>query len=231
MIDQPRRAKLLIIDDEPGNIDILVELLSHHYTVTASGSGEKGVKIARREPHPDLILLDVQMPEMDGYAVCEELKRDPLTSAIPVVFLTGSNSLQDQIRGLEQGAIDYITKPFHIRIVEKKVFNYIQQRQQCLQLEDRLQQEQADLVKTQEVILDLLASMAEVSNRNSPGHLKRIEGYMELLATELLSDSYYRDQMSEALVMQLARSAPLHDLGKVAISANLLNKEGGLTQE
>ncbi|RCU51664.1 MULTISPECIES: diguanylate cyclase domain-containing protein [Corallincola] len=119
------KTTVLIVDDEPINIKLLAQALSPRYRVKTSTSGEKALQIAISDDPPDLILLDVLMPEMDGYEVCRQLKQDARSKNTPVVFITGKNSSEDEARGLELGAVDYITKPFNLPIVMARVKNHI----------------------------------------------------------------------------------------------------------
>jgi len=122
------RAKLLLIDDTPTNIQILFAVFQNEYDLFFATSGREGIALARRES-PDLILLDIMMPEMDGYEVCEKLKADPLTAGIPVIFVTAMNEEEDETRGLDAGAIDYLTKPISPPIVKARVRNHLELKQ------------------------------------------------------------------------------------------------------
>ncbi len=116
-----RRPTILVVDDQPANISVIVELLRPRYRIKAARTGHRALEIARAEPAPDLILLDVVMPEMDGYEVCRRLKSDPRTAHIPVIFLTALHTDQSEARGLEMGAADFVTKPFNAAVVKARV--------------------------------------------------------------------------------------------------------------
>ena len=137
MTDTNGRQTLLIADDEPGNIKILLELLRSEYKIRVANHGQKVLKIALSEEPPDLILLDVMMPELDGYEVCRRLKSDPRTQKIPVIFITGKIAEQDEIQGFEAGAVDYITKPFSSVVVKARVKTHIELKQARDYLENR----------------------------------------------------------------------------------------------
>jgi diguanylate cyclase (GGDEF)-like protein len=122
---QSERHKILIIDDTPANIQLLNEFLQQDYAVFFSTNGPDGIRIARQEL-PDLILLDIMMPEMSGYEVCAKIKDDPLTRQIPVIFITAMNAEEDEAKGLDAGAIDYITKPVSAPIVKARVKNHLE---------------------------------------------------------------------------------------------------------
>ena len=120
-----QKQVILVVDDMPANIQILASLLGERYIVKAARSGEKGLAIARSENPPDLILLDVVMPGMDGYQVCRQLKAEPDTANIPVIFVTSLSDEEDEEKGLKMGAVDYITKPFRTAIVMARVENHL----------------------------------------------------------------------------------------------------------
>ena len=124
----PHNATILIVDDSPENLLVLTELLSPHYRVLAAQSGEKCLRIVSADPKPDLILLDVMMPGMDGYEVCRQLQQDPQTRNIPIIFLTAKASVEDEEFGLGLGAVDYITKPINGEIVKARVRNHLKFR-------------------------------------------------------------------------------------------------------
>ncbi|MBB5022877.1 response regulator [Desulfurispira natronophila] len=119
------RLKVLIVDDEPENIQLLMEALKHEYIITAAKSGEKALKLAGSN-QPDIILLDIMMPGMDGYEVCRGLKANDQTRDIPVIFVTALNTTQDEVKGLEFGAVDYISKPFKPAIVRARLKNHLE---------------------------------------------------------------------------------------------------------
>lgn len=121
MVETGRKPKVLIVDDTPENIQVLMETLKDQYTIVAAINGEKALKMALAEPRPDLILLDIMMPEMDGYEVCRRLKADEQVQDIPVIFVTAKTEVEDETLGFELGAMDYITKPFSIPVVKARV--------------------------------------------------------------------------------------------------------------
>ena len=116
-----RKPKILIVDDTPENIQILMATLKDQYTIVAAINGEKALKMAVADPRPDLILLDIMMPGMDGYEVCRRLKADEQARHIPIIFVTAKTEVEDETQGFELGAVDYITKPFSIPVVKARV--------------------------------------------------------------------------------------------------------------
>ncbi len=121
MVEGGRKPKVLIVDDTPENIQVLMETLKDQYTIVAAINGEKALKMAMAEPKPDLILLDIMMPGMDGYEVCRRLKADEQVQHIPIIFVTAKTEVEDETLGFELGAVDYITKPFSIPVVKARV--------------------------------------------------------------------------------------------------------------
>jgi len=138
VMEKSEQPVILIVDDTPTNIDILHNALRTDYILKAATSGKKALQIAFSDTPPDIILLDIMMPEMDGYEVCERLKNDPSTQNIPVIFITAMNDTVDEELGLGLGAVDYITKPFSPALVKARVRNHIKLKQQRDQLEDLL---------------------------------------------------------------------------------------------
>ena len=123
------RGSILIVDDEPENIRILGEVLKDDYQISVANNGKDALISAMSEPHPDLILLDIVMPEMHGYAVCERLKANRSTAGIPIIFVTSLEDVENEAKGLEMGAVDYITKPFSIPIIKARVKIHMELRQ------------------------------------------------------------------------------------------------------
>ena len=144
-----QRSMILIVDDVPTNVQILAEALSSQYRIKVASNGVDALEIARRKPHPDLILLDVMMPDMDGFEVCRRLMQDKETDRIPVIFVTAKNAESDEELGLNLGAVDYITKPFVIPIAKARIRNHIRLKQQ------------ADLLES----LSLLDALTQIPNR------------------------------------------------------------------
>lgn len=154
---------VLIVDDTPANIQLLNSMLREQYKVKAATSGEKALKIAHTEPQPDIILLDIMMPEMDGYEVCRQLKSSPYTAAIPVIFITAKTAVEDEQQGFSLGAVDYVTKPFNPDIVTTRVRTHLElyAQQQTLyaenkQLKQRIANEFSDYIEAE--IVSILAA-------------------------------------------------------------------------
>lgn len=226
-----RKARILVVDDTPANIDILIEALSSDYTVAAARDGAKALAMARREPHPDLILLDVMMPEIDGYQVCEQLKADPATAGIPVIFITALDAREDEARGLALGAVDYITKPFHTELVKARVANQSELKLHRDHLNELVEERTRELTLTQDVTIFTLANLAETRDPETGSHIRRTQAYVKRLAEELSIQPKYAAALDPHTIELLYKSAPMHDVGKVGVPDAILLKRGRLTEE
>lgn len=164
------RPTVLVVDDTPANIDLLSAMLREQHRVKVATNGPKALVLARAEPQPDIILLDIMMPEMSGYEVCRSLKQDPGTADIPVIFITAKSQVEDEQRGLELGAVDYITKPFSPLIVATRVRTQLALYHQAR----RLRQENAELKeRAQAGFRDLSAT--QISQTIQSGESHRVE--------------------------------------------------------
>ena len=134
MIDvEPKRPRILVVDDDPSIVDLLEAFLQNEYDVSVATNGEQAIKLCRQQS-PDLVLLDVMMPGADGYEVCRRLKTDPVTRDIPIIFVTARDEVEEEIKGLEAGAVDFLSKPVHRAIVLARVRTHIVLRQQAAKL-------------------------------------------------------------------------------------------------
>ncbi|MGE6110542.1 two-component system response regulator [Aeromonas salmonicida] len=231
-------ATILIVDDSPENLMVLTDLLSPTYRVLAAQSGEKCLRIATGKTLPDLILLDVMMPGMDGYEVLKQLRTSPETSRIPVVLLTALADSQSEEYGLSLGAADYITKPIKPAIVQARVRTQLEAKQArdglqsqntALEAEVARRMTENDLI--QQVSIRALAHLAEIRDPETGNHILRTQGYVRLLANALASHHRFIDTLTPRYIDLLSRSAPLHDIGKVGIPDHVLLKPAKLTVE
>ena len=225
------KQKVLIVDDSDVIIDLLMETLKDSYAIVTSTNGQKALEIASADPPPDIILLDVQMPGMNGYEVCERLKALEKTRAIPVIFITGLNGEDNEYRGLELGALDYISKPFSLSLVKARVRNHMELKRYRDGLEELVQIRTRDLELTQEVAMESMGTLAEFRDPETGGHIKRTQHYIKALAMKLKDNARFKDLLQNSTIDLLYKSAPLHDIGKVAISDFILLKPGKLTGE
>jgi len=229
---------ILIVDDTPQNLTVLGELLKPHYRIRAANSGERALRVASSDPRPDIILLDVMMPEMDGHEVFRRLRADESTRQIPVIFITAMSATEDEQLGLELGAVDYITKPFNPAIVLARVRTQLelkQARDRLANENDWLEHEVARRMHENILIQDLnvraLACLAEARDNETGHHIVRTQFYVELLARHLVNHECFREALSGNRLAMVVKAAPLHDIGKVGIPDAILLKPAKLTAE
>ena len=233
-----KKDTLLVVDDTPENLTLMAGILKDEYRVKVATTGEKALTIARAAPHPDLILLDIKMPSVDGYEICRRLKGEPETSDIPVIFLTALSDLKDEKQGLEVGAVDYITKPISPPILMARVRNHLKLKAAADFLRDKNAYLEAEVGRrthqiraVQEVTILALASLAETRDNDTGNHLKRTQEYIKCLALKLTARDRFTARLTEAYLSMIVKSAPLHDIGKVGIPDSILLKPSSLTPE
>lgn len=227
---------ILIIDDSPDILAVLNELLQIHYRILLATSGEEGLRFACSQSKPDLILLDVMMPGLDGYAVLEQLREDDVTRDIPVIFLTALSGSADEEHGLLLGAADYIAKPIVPAVLYARVRTQLEVKQardwlknQNAMLEAEIARRMAENDMVQRASIRALANLAETRDSETGNHLSRTQGYVRRLANGLRQQPRYAALLTERYIDLLYRSAPLHDIGKVGIPDHVLLKPGPLT--
>ncbi|MEN9315911.1 MAG: hypothetical protein RIS35_2304 [Pseudomonadota bacterium] len=232
------KPTVLVVDDTPDNLALMQALLKDRYKVKGANNGERGLKIAASENPPDLILLDIMMPGIDGYEVCRRLKADPKTREIPVIFLTAKSEIADEQMGFELGAVDYITKPISPSIVLARVHTQLMLKSSADFLRDKNAYLETEVVRRtrevnaiQDVTILALASLAETRDSDTGNHIRRTQYYVKALAEYLRPHPRFSDFMTEHQISMLFKSAPLHDIGKVGIPDRILLKPGKLTPE
>ena len=228
---------VLVVDDAPDNIALASSLLKSEYKVKVATNGAKALQIVKQAA-PDLILLDVMMPVLDGYETCRQLQADPVLADIPVIFLTARQEQEDEAKGLALGAVDYITKPLNPAILLSRVKTHIKlhQAQQFFRdkasyLEAEVARRMKEISLIQEVSIVAMASLAETRSNETGAHIQRTAAYVRELALFLQNRRGYRDVLTPENIQLLVRSAPLHDIGKVGIPDSILLKPGKLTVE
>jgi putative two-component system response regulator len=231
-------ATILVVDDSPENLLILGDLLQPTYRVRAANSGPRALRIAASEPMPDLILLDVMMPGMDGYAVLSHLRENPVTAGIPVIFITAMDATGDEQKGLEQGAVDYIVKPIRPAIVLARVRTHLELkrardwlRDQNAFLEAEVARRMSENQAIQDASIRALARLAEIRDPETGDHLHRTQAYIGILARRLRDHPRFSAFLTDATIAVLVKSSLLHDIGKVGIPDHILLKPGRLTEE
>ena len=239
------KGDVLAVDDLQGNLDLLRTILKPFgYGVRAFNDGPSALAAARAEP-PDVILLDIMMPEMDGYEVCARLKADPLTAAIPVLFISANEELAGKLRAFKAGGVDYITKPFHPAEVLARVNTHITLHRLKSQLEHQNQHLRAlveaqvrDIVQAKEEVsraqlatIVALSKLAESRDHNTGRHIERVAAGCRVLAEGLRRRSVYSQILDTSFVEMVVQASPLHDIGKVGIADSVLLKPGRLTPD
>lgn len=237
IIDYTLEKKLiLIVDDTPENLHLMSEVLKDNYKIKVANSGEKALKIAKGERPPDLILLDIMMPDLDGYEVCRRLKVHPTTCDIPIIFVTGKADETDEKKGFDIGAVDYITKPISVPILISRVNTHLQLkstrdflRDQNSFLENEVESRTNEIRAIQDVTIFALASLAETRDAETGLHIRRTQLFTKAIANQLRKNPKYEVVLTESLIETIYKSSPLHDIGKVGIPDNVLLKPGKLT--
>lgn len=230
MLDRPDQPLVLVVDDTPENLELMSGLLLGSYRVKVASSGVKALRIAAGSQQPDLILLDIMMPEMDGYEVCRLLKLNPATADIPVVFLTAKSEVADEQHGFDLGAVDYITKPIspplvlarvHAHLQLKAGADFLRDKSEYLELEVR--RRTRDMQRLQEVTIEAMASLAAMRDNPCGKHLARVEPYMTTLATALWHQQpALADELNKERIALLGKSALLHGIGKLVLPDRIL---------
>ena len=229
-----RKGRILIVDDTPTNIHMLVEILKNEYAIMVAKDGPTALRLASSDHPPDVILMDVVMPDMDGYEVCRLLKQNPKTRDIPLVFVSSQSEKGNEARGLSLGAIDYITKPFKPSLILTRIRNHLELKRHRDNLEEIVHNRTHELALTRQVTIEALASLAEWRDPETGGHIRRTQNYVLTLGQYLQNQNDYSERsllIEGDALEQIYLSAPLHDVGKVAIPDSILQKPGELTQE
>ena len=230
------RGSILIVDDGPENLRILSELLrSEGYLARPVSDGALALEVAAAEP-PDLILLDIMMPVMDGFEVCRQLKRDARLRDIPVVFLSAMDDVADKVKAFSVGGVDYVSKPFQFPEVRMRVENHLRLRRLQVELEvknrrliDLVSEQVREISDSQMATIFALAKLAESRDGETGRHIERVQLYCKLLAATLAEQPTYVGRIEESFIENIFLASPLHDIGKVAIRDHILLKEGELT--
>ncbi|MES9901193.1 MAG: two-component system response regulator [Sedimenticola sp.] len=223
MSELNEKLTVLVVDDTPENIDVLRGVLKDEYKVKAAVSGERALKIANGENKPDIILLDIMMPEMDGYEVCQRLKSDITTRQIPIIFITAKNDIESERRGLELGAVDFLGKPISPPIVKARVHTHLALYDQSRTLENRVRERTAELDASRLQIIRRLCRAAEYKDNETGLHVIRMSHYARLIAEGL--------NLPTETVNTIYSAAPMHDVGKIGIPDRILLKPGKLDTE
>ncbi|MCL2789949.1 MAG: response regulator [Desulfobulbus sp.] len=231
------RKKIMLVDDDPVILAAGKEILRDAYRVYPVLSGAILLELLDHVL-PDLVLLNVEMPDMNGYQIITMLKNNPKWESIPVIFLTSRADEDSELKGLSMGAVDYITKPFSASLLIKRIENHLLNAEQNGQLkhfntalQDMVAMKTSQLVSLQNSIINVMTDLVEFRDYATGGHIIRTQAYMRLMAEKMLEEGIYAEETSEWSLEQLVAASQLHDIGKIGISDAILHKPGKLTQE
>ena len=236
---------ILTIDDDPAVLGVVKNCLQSLAHIRIANNGQKGLDLARLHPLPDLILLDVKLPDFQGYDICAALKQDALTAEIPVIFLSSNSDDVNIAHGFELGAVDYVTKPVKPPILLARVMTHLRLREAGDLLRDHnahlellvktrtrdLETRTSELQLSQDLAIFALGSIAETRDNETGNHIRRTRAYVQEMAGRLAAAQRYRGTMSGEHWGMIWKSSPLHDIGKVGIPDHILLKPGKLTPE
>jgi putative two-component system response regulator len=236
--DQTMKWRILLIDDSPSSLQMLAEiLLQQGYEVFPFAGGREALKEAENL-HPDLILLDVVMPEMDGFEVCQALKKRDAMLDVPVIFLSALNKPEEIVRGFAVGGVDYVTKPYQVSEIKARVEAHLKIRGLQLELEshnrrleDLVQEKVRELTASQMSTIFALAKLAEARDDETGRHLERTQRYCRRLSVVLKEAPPFKDLIDDVFVETIYHASPLHDIGKIGIPDKIVLKPGKLTGE
>lgn len=214
-----KRWRVLVVDDEPNNLQLLRQILKNKYNISLATSGPQAVELAKKF-EPDLILLDVMMPDVDGYETCVQLKCDPVTVKIPVIFVTAKSEIEDEKRGFDVGAVDYITKPVSAPIVHARVATHLALYDQQRMFEIQLEMRTSELAASQNAAIHMLGEAGHYNDQDTGVHIWRMAAYAGAIARA----AGWHVVRSK----QLQFAAPMHDTGKIGIPDAILKKPGKL---
>ena len=231
------RRTIILVDDNPINLKLARNTLMEKYDVFTVPSAEKMFQLLEKTI-PDVILLDVLMPVMNGYEAIEILKANPKTREIPVIFLTSKSDSNSEIEGFIHGAVDYISKPFSPLLLLKRIEVVMlieKQKRQLKHVNDNLQklvdEKTSEILELQNAVLKTMSNLVEYRDDVTGGHVERTEHYLETMIEEMMNQKVYSEVLENWDIKRFVQSAQLHDVGKIAIRDNILMKPGSLTKE
>jgi putative two-component system response regulator len=234
---QNEKKKIVLVDDNPVNLKLARNTLMERYSVFTVPSAEKLFQFLE-QTLPDLILLDVVMPEINGYEAIETLKNNPRTAGIPVIFLTSKTDTVSELEGFSLGAIDYISKPFSPQLLLKRVEVHLlleSQKAELKNLNENLQhlveEKTGEVLELQNAVLITMANLVECRDDVTGGHVERTEQFLRILVEEMTAQEVYKDILDTWDINLFLQSSKLHDVGKIAIKDSILLKPGPLTRE
>lgn len=229
---------ILVVDDSVIDLRRVSSVLRGRFETRIAKNGSDAMRLLDDGYRPDLILLDIEMPEISGYQVCHHVKNDPATFHIPIVFLTSRTSEKDEELGFLIGATDYLVKPIGANVLLARVQNLIDREATQRELSFRnarlkveVEQHATSLIIANETIIDAMVLLAEFRDNETGAHIQRTSHYVQVLGEALAKTPKYRDALSTTDIATFAKCAPLHDIGKIGIPDSILMKPGRLTEE
>ena len=224
------KPSILCVDDEPINLKVLLGLLSDDYEVKVATNGAMALQVLSKFK-PDMILLDIRMPEMDGIEVCRRLRQDPSFDDVPVLFITAETKETTEDIALDAGGNDFVNKPFSPRVLKVRIETYLRLRQENYNLEAIVQKRLSQIHLLQDASMFVMVTLAEFRDECTGNHIRRTQYYVKALAQQVATWDAYREIFDENYITLMTKSAPLHDIGKIAIKDEILLKPGKLTDE
>lgn len=233
-----KNHEVSIVDDEPINLMILKKLLSPSFLIRAYKSGAELLQAVEKGIKPDLILMDIIMPGMDGYETLSELRKDPANLGIPVIYISALDSLIDEEKGFHLGAVDYITKPFRPGIVLARVNAHLELKQARDRLKNQNEWLEAEVKRRmvenqmiQDTTLNVFAELVETRDNDTANHVLRTQNYVRIIAERLQKNEKFKKRLGDDTIERIVKAAPLHDIGKIGIPDAILLKPGKLDYE
>ena len=231
-------ADILIVDDTPAVLQLLATLfVSRGHAVRALSDGKQALQSASSFP-PDIILLDINMPDMDGYEFCAALKADPKLAEIPIIFMSGNDEISDKVKAFAMGGVDYVTKPFRLREIEARIETHLKIRRLQIEvkalnssLQELVDAQVKEISDSQIATIMALAKLAESRDEVTGNHLLRVQRYCQVLARHLSGEGVFGPLIDDAFVENISHASVLHDIGKVGIRDSILLKAEKLTPQ
>lgn len=221
---------ILVVDDDRTNLIMAEKLLGEDYRVILVSSGAQALRYLEKK-RADLILLDINMPQMDGFEVMRTIKENDAWSKIPVIFLTADKDTATEVECLKMGAVDFVGKPFEPEIIRNRIRRTLEIEEYRKDLEGAVRRQTAKIDRIQHELIIGLANLIESRDGSTGAHVKRTSQYVELIVEELRNRGMYETIITDDYVYNLVKAAPMHDIGKIAVPDNVLQKPGRLTEE
>lgn len=222
-----RKKSILIIDDVRLNLASAKTVLQDEYELYEAVSAKEGFEILDKVI-PDLILLDIVMPEMDGYEMMEELQKIRRFKRIPVIFLTAQTTPESEIKGFDLGAVDFITKPFIPTVMQRRIKTQLELAEYRNSLEELVDEKVAEIEKMQDALATGFAELVESRDGITGGHVKNTGVYFNAFINALKDEPKYKNELTEDYLKKTIKAAPLHDIGKIGIDDSVLRKKSSL---